>query len=44
MGAEIVICGDYNAHTNIKPDYFNSDWATKITEIDDIVKNTNNER
>ena len=44
MGAEILICGDYNAHTNIKPDYFNSDWATKITEIDDIVKNTNNER
>ena len=44
IGAEILICGDYNAHTNIKPDYFNSDWATKITEIDDIVKNTNNER
>ena len=44
MGAEILICGDYNAHTNIKRDYHNYDWRTGNDEIDDIVNNTNNER
>ena len=43
MGAEILVCGDYNTQTNIKPDHFDC-WVTKITYIDDIVNNTSNER
>ena len=44
LEAEILVCGDHNAHTNIEPDYFDCDWGIGNTELDDIVSSTYNER
>ena len=44
LEAEILVCGDHNAHTNIEPDYFDCDWGIGNTELDDIVSSTYNDR
>ena len=44
MCAKILICDDYNAHTNIKRGCHTCGWCTGNDEIDDILNHTNTER